>query len=145
MNSDTTSNGLVRVEFVCLSCKEGKHGCLGHRTGLGLEIWCTCICVVTGGRKSNNNRHDDNDDDRNHIATISMRADPPMSLANSSSNTGNKKSSLDGNIGSWRLSYEQIPFDTPKLAVQHAIEFHNCGAVCVPGGQTNLTAYQWWH
>jgi hypothetical protein len=61
-----------------------------------------------------------------------MRADPPMSLANSSSNTGNKKSSLDGNIGSWRLSYEQIPFDTPKLAVQHAIEFHNCGAVCVP-------------
>ena len=78
MNSDTTSNGLVRVEFVCLSCKEGKHGCLGHRTGLGLEIWCTCICVLAAGSKSNNNRHDDdNDDDRNHIATISHEGRSP--------------------------------------------------------------------
>jgi hypothetical protein len=52
MNPGTTSNGLVKVDFICLNCKEGKHGCARHWTGLGLEIRCTCYCATINEVKS---------------------------------------------------------------------------------------------
>ena len=40
------NNTLVKVEFLCADCKNGKHGCAKLWRGVGLEIGCYCSCTV---------------------------------------------------------------------------------------------------
>ena len=36
---------LIKVEFVCAYCKDGRHGCAKAWRGLGLDIPCCCSCT----------------------------------------------------------------------------------------------------
>jgi hypothetical protein len=38
-------NGSIEIDFVCKNCSNGRHGCAGVWTGLGLKISCSCSCV----------------------------------------------------------------------------------------------------
>jgi hypothetical protein len=48
----TRNDDLVRVEFVCESCKDGRHGCAGKWMGLGLEIRCSCNCLERAAKSA---------------------------------------------------------------------------------------------
>jgi hypothetical protein len=51
-NEDHT---LIKVEFLCADCKNGKHGCAKLWKGLGLEIRCCCSCIAMRGTTETGN------------------------------------------------------------------------------------------
>jgi hypothetical protein len=42
----------IGVEIVCRDCKDGRHGCAGAWTGMGIEIHCVCDCVKKAAPQS---------------------------------------------------------------------------------------------
>jgi hypothetical protein len=61
------NNTLVKVEFLCADCKNGKHGCAKLWRCVGLEIGCYCSCTVLrsitlaeGKQLEKEGRHEEN-------------------------------------------------------------------------------------